>query len=467
MSSKKQGRTKKEVITAPKGMRDIIGDEYYLYQGFFEKAQEVAVYYGFKPIETPVLEKEEVFLRTIGEETDIVEKEMYSLKTKGGGHFVLRPEATAPVMRSYIENGMQSWPQPVMLYYSSTFYRHERPQRGRYREFRQFGLEIIGTSKSIADAIIIQTTVTILKEAGIKNPFVSINSLGDKESRAIYKKELSLYFKKHLSKLSPDQRLKVKTNPLRLLDSKDPKLADIKADAPDSISMLSPESKKDFKEVLEYLESMKIEYKIDNTLVRGLDYYSKTVFEITDGVPEAESPVSTGEKTNSKSNDKNNKEKDTEKNKTKEEKPPLLAIAAGGRYDYLAKQLGSKKDICGVGVGIGVDRVLMNEEAKHLNPKVIKKPKIYFIQLGFEAKLKSLSVIEVLRKAKVPIMQTLNKDSLIGQLATAEKLNIPYTIIFGQKEALNDTVIIRKMDTRSQDTIKIIDLPEYIKNLKY
>jgi len=457
---KKSEKNKKEVFASPKGMRDIIGDEYYRYQGFFEKAQEIAVYYGFKPIETPVLEKEGVFTGTIGEDSDIVEKEMYNLKTKGGDHLVLRPEATAPVMRAYIENGMQSWPQPVMLYYSSTFYRHERPQRGRFREFRQFGLEILGSPKSIADAIIIQTTLAILKEAGIKNPCVNINSLGDKESRNAYLKELSSYFRKHINKLTPEQRQKLKQNPLRLLDSKDLKLDELRAEAPDSISMLSPDSKKHFKEVLEYLESMGIEYKIDNTLVRGLDYYSKTVFEIT----HSDDDVAEEPKKNVEDKEKENKEKDGAD--TEEIKATPLSIAGGGRYDYLAKRLGSKKDVSGVGVGIGVDRILMDENVRRLDPKVIKKPKIYFIQLGFDAKLKSLIVIEILRKAKVPIMQTLSKDSLIGQLSVAEKLSVPYTIIFGQKEALSDTVIIRKMDTRSQNTVKISELAEYLKKLK-
>src|SRR3989304_127827 len=198
---KKINQPKKETISSPKGMRDIIGDEYYNYQGLFEKAQEVAIYYGFKPIETPILEHEEVFTSGVGAGTDIVDKEMYSLKTKGGDKLALRPEATAAVMRAYIEHGMQSLPQPVMLYYYGPFFRHDSPQRGRLREFHQFGLEILGTDQNIADAMIIRILTITLEEAGAKNLLVDINSIGDKECRSHYLKELNSYYKKNISSI--------------------------------------------------------------------------------------------------------------------------------------------------------------------------------------------------------------------------------------------------------------------------
>ena len=179
MTTKKTQR-KKELITSPKGMRDILGDKYFKFQGFFEKAQEISTYYGFKPIEMPILEKREVFTTTIGLGTDIVDKEMYTLRTKSGDRLALRPEGTAPSIRAYLEDGMFSWPQPVMLYYYGPFFRHDSPQRGRYRQFYQFGLEIIGSEKSISDAMIIRTTTIILEEAGAKNLTVDINSIGDK-----------------------------------------------------------------------------------------------------------------------------------------------------------------------------------------------------------------------------------------------------------------------------------------------
>lgn len=453
-SSSKKPRMK-EPPMSPKGMRDILGDSYYRYQGFFEKAQEIAVYYGFGPIETPILEKEEVFTSGIGPDTDIVEKEMYSLKTKGGTHLVLRPEGTAAVVRAYMENGLQALPQPVMLYYYGPFFRHENPQRGRMREFRQFGLEILGTPKSIADAMIIQTTTAILKEVGFKELRVNVNSLGDKESRGAYMRELISYYRKHVNTLCANCRQRLKNNPLRLLDCKEEKCQPLKAGAPESVNFLTPSAQQHFKEVLEYLESMGVEYTIDSTLVRGIDYYSKTVFEITaadDDVVEEEGA-------------KNQSEDEKNKTPTASVLPPLT-LAAGGRYDYLAKQLGSRKEVPGIGASIGVDRVLAHPQARALDPKIIKKPKVYFIQLGFEAKLKSLTVLETLRKAKIPLRQALVKDSLIAQLAVAERLAIPYALIFGQKEAVDNTVIVRNMDTRSQETVPMAELADYIKKIK-
>ncbi len=425
-----------------KGMRDLIGDELYLYQGLAERAAEVALYYGFKPIETPVLEKAELFARGAGEETDIVKKEMYTLRTRGGDHLALRPEYTAAVMRAYSENGMQAWPQPVMLYYYGPCFRHENPQAGRYRQFWQFGLEIIGTKKSIADAMTIAITKTILEEVGLENLTIAVNSIGDTECRTNFRRDLLAYYKKHLKEICPDCRERLKDNPLRVLDCKTPGCQPIKEKAPESISYLCGACKEHFKEVLEYLTMMNIEYTIDNTLVRGLDYYSRTVFEImTTPAPIPEAEVGT---------------------EKKEEKKPL-SIAGGGRYDYLAKTLGFKKDTGAVGVSIGVDRVVPLADKSKIMPRIVKKPKVFFIQLSFDAKLKSMEVIEVLRQAKIPMAQSIVKDSIGVQLAMAEKMGVPFTVILGQKEALEGTVIVRNMDNRSQDTVKIADLAEYLK----
>jgi histidyl-tRNA synthetase len=456
VAKEKQKGGKKEPFSTPRGMRDIIDNEYYQYQGFFEKAAEVAVYYGFKPIETPILEKEGVFTSGVGEGTDIVEKEMYTLRTKGGDRLALRPEGTASVMRAYIENGMNAWPQPVMLYYYGPFFRHENPQRGRLRELHQFGIEMLGTPKSIADAIIMRTMLVILEEAGFKNTLLMVNSTGDRECRPAYLRELIAYYRKHMNEVCADCRQRIKTNPLRVLDCKNPKCAPIKQNAPQSISSLCGPCRDHFKEVLEYLEAMNIPYTINHHLVRGLDYYTRTVFEIID----AEEQQTTEE------DQKKEGDAHEQKDKVPEKKPEPLALAAGGRFDYLAKNLGSKKDVPGAGGAIGVDRVIVSPKHKPLEPRIMKKPKVYFIQFGFEAKLKSLSIIEILRRARVPILQALSKDSLSAQLSVAERLKIPYTIIFGQKEALEGTVIVRDMNTRSQDTVKIEELTEYIKKMK-
>jgi histidyl-tRNA synthetase len=436
MAKRKRTKEKeqKRDLASPKGMRDLMNEEYYNFQGFFEKAQEVAIYYGFKPIDTPILEHEEVFTGAIGEGTDIVDKEMYTLKTKGGEHLALRPEHTAPLMRAYIEHGMQSMPQPVMFYHYGQIFRHDKPQRGRYRQFWQFDADVLGSDKSIMDALTIKTCVSILEEAGAPKLSVDINSIGDKECRNGYLKELISYYRKNISSLPPIDRERLKNNPLRILDSKEEKTKEINAGAPDSISFLCASCKKHFKEVLEYLEELGIDYTINKNLVRGLSYYTRTVFEVIEtGVTEEGTP---------------------------------LTLAGGGRYDYLARQIGGKKDVPAVGFSIGVDRIIASPWCKKLSPRILKKPKIYFIQLGGEAKLKSLNIIEVLRKAHIPIAQSISKDSLGSQLAIAEKLAIPYAIIFGVKEALENSVIVRNMSNRSQDTVKISKLVEYLKELQ-
>ena len=430
----KKTKTEKKDFSSPKGMRDIMKEEYYSFQGFFEKAQEVAVYYGFKPIETPILEHEEIFTSGIGKGTDIIDKEMYTLKTKGGDHLALRPEHTAPLMRAYIQHGMQTIPQPVMFYQYGPTFRHDKPQAGRYRQFWQFDLDSLGSDKSIMDALVIKAGMSILEESGAKNLSIEINSIGDKECRGAYIRELVSYYKKHLNNLSSIDRERLKINPLRILDSKEEKTKEINKDAPDSVSFLCLSCKKHFKEVLEYLEEMGIQYNINKNLVRGLSYYTRTVFEVyTENIEEGGLPVQ---------------------------------VAGGGRYDYLAKRLGGKKDVPAVGFSMGVDRIIGSPWYKKLSPRILKKPKIYFIQLGSEAKLKSLNIIEILRKAHIPIAQSLSKDSLGAQLAIAEKLAIPYALIFGQKEALDNSVIVRDMSNRSQNTVKLNDLLEYLKEIK-
>ncbi|MES2315520.1 MAG: histidine--tRNA ligase [Patescibacteria group bacterium] len=433
-SKKNMKENKNQDLAAPKGMRDIMNEEYYAFQGFFEKAQEVAVYYGFKPVDTPILEHEDVFTSTIGEGTDIVDKEMYTLKTKGGDHLALRPEHTAPLMRAYIEHGMQSQPQPVMFYQYGPVFRHDKPQKGRYRQFWQFDLDSLGSEKSIMDALVIKAGMSILEEAGAENLSIDINSIGDKECRSGYLKELTSYYRKHISDLAPIDRERLKTNPLRILDSKEEKTKEINVGAPDCVSFLCVSCKKHFKEVLEYLEELGIDYTINKNLVRGLSYYTRTVFEVyTPSTEEGGAPVQ---------------------------------VASGGRYDYLARQLGGKRDVPAVGFSMGVDRVVGSPWYKKLSPRILKKPKIYFIQLGAEAKLKSLNIIEALRKAHIPIAQSISKDSLGSQLSIAEKLAIPYALIFGVKEAIENSVIVRDMSNRSQDTVKISKLVEYLKDLK-
>lgn len=425
-------KTTKDLLQAPKGMRDFRGDAFYTKQGFYEKSQEIAEYYGFSGIELPILEHEEIFTKGVGDGTDIVDKEMYSLKTKGGDHLVMRPEGTAAVMRSYIEHGMGSLPQPIFLYYGGPFFRHEKPQKGRYRQFYQFGLEILGSEKAVLDAIIIQTGYQILKESG-REISIKINTLGDAEVRKEYLKTLKAFYKKNLDKLATKDQKRLQTNPLRVLDSKEPATVSVNEDAPTLISTLNASSKKHFKSVLEYLDAAHIPYEIDNTLVRGLDYYAHTVFEYV---------------------------------MYDEDGTTSLALGGGGRYDGLAKTMGHNKPVPAVGLGLGVDRIIEISKEGSFNPKIRKKPKFFFIQLGYEAKAKAFDIIEILRKKKYAIKHSLSKNNLAKQLGTAETLGIPYALIFGQKEAIDGTVIVRDMKTRKQKIIAISKLADYLKTLK-
>lgn len=422
----------KFLLQTPKGMRDILSQEHLFYQTVFDKAEEIAGYYGFQPIQTPHLEKTDLFTATLGLSSDIIEKQMYTLKTKGGNRLALRPEGTAPIMRSYIEHGMHTLPQPVMLWYKGSFFRHENPQKGRFREFQQFGLEIMGESKPIAEAIVIRVLTLILEEIGVGPVIVHINSLGDKECRNAYRKELINYYRKKTGNICKNCQRRLKQNPFRLLDCKEQKCAEIKQGAPKMVDYLCSDCKQHFKDVLEFLDSSEIPYFLDNYLSRGLDYYSRTVFEIFE-----------------------DKESTTVVDS--------IALAAGGRYDYLAKAL-VKRDIPSVGGAIGVDRLIQLMIDKNVAPKQIKTPKIFFIQLGTDAKYKSLKIIEMLRKARLPVNHSVSKDNLRGQLKLASKLNMSYVLILGQKESMENSIIVRNVDSDAQETVPIENLVEYIKH---
>ncbi|MCR4343038.1 MAG: histidine--tRNA ligase [Patescibacteria group bacterium] len=444
MSAKE--KDKKEIFQTPKGMKDILPEDYEYYSFIYDKIGSIAEYYDFKPIQTPHLEKIDLFTAAIGETTDIVEKEMYTLKTKGKDHLALRPEGTAPIMRSYIANGMQSRPQPVLLYYKGSFFRHENPQKGRLREFQQFGLEILGERKGVAEATIIKIFLTAIQELGGKELIVHINSIGDKECRNTYKKELIAYYRKKINHICRDCKNRIKTNPLRLLDCKEDKCQEIKKEAPKMLDYLCQHCREHFKDTLELLDAFEVPYIVDHTLVRGIDYYSRTVFEIFPGPVQKEK---TEESENGK--EQNTKNKET-----------VSALAAGGRYDELGKIL-SKKEIPASGGAVGIERLISFLKELGIKPKAKKKPKIFFIQLGTSAKFKAFEVTEKLRKAGIPISQSFAKEGLSDQLKIASKLNMPYAIILGQKEALEESVILRNMDNRSQDIVPISDIVEAIK----
>ncbi len=421
----------KNKFQAPTGMHDILPQDQPYYQKLYSTAEAIIDFYGFKRIDTPILEDAELFSKGVGLSTDIVEKQMYTLRTRGGDFLALRPEFTAGTTRSYIEHGMFNLPQPLKFYSVGPLFRSEKPQAGRYRQFHQFNLEVFGEQNPVADAQLIQIFYNILKELKFKNLVVEVNSIGDSQCRPYYKKLLASYLKSRESSLCADCRRRAKQNPLRVLDCKEEKCQPIKAQAPQIVDHLCESCKTHFKEVLEFLDELDLPYRLNPYLVRGLDYYTKTVFEI---FQEAEA----GEKS--------------------------AALVGGGRYDALVKLLGGK-DAPACGGAAGVERIVEHlrgamkiEETPHLQSKGI-----FLAQLGGLAKRKSLKLFEDLRRARVSVAEAFGRDSLKAQLRSADRLLVPYALIIGQKEALENTVIIRDMKTGKQDVVKMDKAVDEIK----
>ncbi len=420
---------KKPKFQSPTGMHDILPSEQKYFQKIYETSENIANFYQFQKIETPILEETELFSKGIGLATDIVGKQMFSLRTKGGDYLTLRPEGTAPVVRAYIGKGMQNLPQPVKLWYFGPYFRYEKPQAGRYRQFWQFGFEVFGEESPVIDAQIIQIFYNILRELKLKNLIIDINSIGDNQCRPYYKKLLMSYFRSREPSLCADCRRRLRENPLRILDCKEEKCQRIISQAPQMIDHLCESCHSHFKEVLEFLDEIELPYHLNPYLVRGLDYYTKTVFEIYE---ESEEGRAQG------------------------------ALIGGGRYDALVKLLGGK-DAPAVGASAGIERIIAAMKTKAIRPPQESRPKIYLAQLGTLAKRKSLRLLEDFRAAKIQVSESFGRDSLKAQLARADKIEVKYTLILGQKEALEGTIIIRDMETGRQETIKTEKVVKEIK----
>lgn len=411
--------------------------EYYNIQGVFEKLQEIVMYYGFTPVHLPMVEHEEFVLKSAGKQVEKMSETLYGVKQpRSGDKLSLLHTAGPGFIRTYIDENMYTLPQPVMMYRCGPRYQNKKD--GDHEIFT-FDLEIVGSSKSIMDALLIRLAVLTIEELGGKHVFVHINSLGDKTCRQHYIKELTNYYRKHINVLDKDDRQLLKTDPLLVLNSQAESTREINLNAPDPLSFLTTECKKQFKEVLEYLDELGISYRIDKRIVHELDSDSHTMFEIR-GYAEGE--------------DGNHQEGES------------VILASGGRHDNLVKMLGSKKDTPAVGASVYIQSIMKMPWFKPHTPRNVKEPKVYFVQLGTEAKMKSLAVLEHLRKAKIPVMKALSKDSLQAQLSVAEKIGVPHTIIFGHKEALEGTVIIRSMKNRSQKTVKIDKMVDELKKIK-
>ncbi|MEK7138849.1 MAG: histidine--tRNA ligase [Patescibacteria group bacterium] len=445
-----------KTIQSPKGMRDILPENQKYFKFIQKKSDQLLDYYGFERIDTPMVESVDLFLRSVGEVSDIMEKEIYSFKTKGGDALALRPEGTAGVVRAYIENGMSVWPHPVKLSYWGPMFRHDQPQHGRYRQFYQLGVETIGDSSEAVDAELIFLGYKLLDMLGLDNYNVHINSLGDSSCRPSYLKALKDYYKNRSKKLCSNCKDRFKTNILRLLDCKEPECVELVKEAPQIVDFLDEDCKKHFKHVLEFLDEAKVPYILNPRLVRGLDYYTRTVFEF---LPE-ENP-STGSTSSPQASSGQVPSAPPEQSSSQS------AVIAGGRYDKLVEILGGSKTPA-AGWAMGIDRVALSLKEKGVNiPDVSPKPKVFLVQLGEAAKRKSLNLYESFRKAGIETKSSIGRDSIKSQLRIANRLGVKFALIFGQKEALDGTTILREMTTGVQETVpleKIVD--EVKKRLK-
>jgi len=430
-------KSKIQNLQSPKGMHDILPQEQIWWDKVRKEVDYISDYYNFTRIDTSLLERAEVFEKSLGETTDIVEKQMFVYKSTSGDRLALRPEGTASIVRSYVQHGLSHLGQPLKLFYMGPMFRKEQPQAGRFRQFHQAGFEILGGDDDpVYDAQIILAMHRLLERLKIKNLSLHINSIGCRVCRPNYRKRLVDYYRNIVQKLCGDCRRRFKQNPLRLLDCKNEICQPFKAEAPIILDSLCVNCNRHLKHVLEFLEELKLPYQLDNYLVRGLDYYNRTVFEFFT---------------------------DTE---TEDGKKFDFAIASGGRYDYLMEMFGARQSAA-VGGALGLERVIEVMRATKVNLGLRSWQKIFFIHIGELAKKKSLSLIEELRDAGVAVMESLGKDSLAAQLRSANKEGAEYALIFGQKEAFEESIIVRDLRNSVQETVPLRKLvPEVKKRLK-
>ncbi|MBI5401208.1 histidine--tRNA ligase [Candidatus Wolfebacteria bacterium] len=421
----KESSKKKFVFHSPKGMHDILPGDQPFWEKIRQLTKDIAESFNFLRIDTPMMEMAEIFERGIGEETEIVGKQMFFVKTKGE-RMVLRPEETAPVMRAYFEHGLSRLGHPAKLYYFAPMFRYEQPQAGRFRQFYQAGFEIIGgESDPIYDAETILVAHRFLQDAKIKNATIHINSIGCHKCRPAYVRKLESYFRKNQKKICKNCQGRLNVNPLRLLDCKDEDCQAIRSGAPVILDYLCENCKTHLKKVLEYLDELKLPYLIDSYLVRGLDYYNRTVFEIyAEGFN--------------------------------------FALAGGGRYDYLAEMLKIGKATA-MGASIGIERVIEVLKASGKTMPMKNPPRVFLIHIGEAAKKKSLVMIEEFRKNNIRVSESFGRESLKSQLRMADKEKTELALILGQKEVFEESIIIRDMKNSTQETVSLKKVMEEVK----
>lgn len=417
----------------PRGTRDILPKDQLFWNTFKKVAEKTLNGLGIQQIDTPHFENLEIFARGIGESTDIVSKEMYIIEGKEAKEdestkLALRPEGTAGVVRAFIQNGMSSWPQPVRLYYYGSMFRRERPQKGRLRELHQLGVEIFGDNSPKSDYLTIMSAWEILTRLGLKNLKVYANSIGCATCRPKFTNKLKKYFKEKQKNLCSDCIIRLSTNPLRLLDCKEEKCQKIAKGAPIILDSLCKECRDHFQSTLSYLDYFDIKYDLDPTLVRGLDYYTNTVFEIADKTDKARQNV----------------------------------VAGGGRYNGLVELLGGPKTPA-VGFSIGIDRVVAMMQEQKVKAEKPRGVEVCILQLGEKAKEASKRIYDDLAHNDINVYFVPSDEGLRQQIGSASKLGAKYAIIIGQREAFKDEIILRDLEASSQEVFPTSALVEELK----
>lgn len=427
-------------LRSPRGTKDILPDEQKYWQYLSKTVEEKCSSFGCGKIDTPIFEYADVFTKSLGSSSDVVSKEMFEVrrantvinsmeKNDEDSTMVLRPEYTAGIVRSYIEHGMKTWSQPVKLYYQGSCFRYDRPQAGRYRQFNTFGVEIIGDNDPLTDAALIFLGYRIFHQLGLtEDLIVDINSVGCSVCRVKMKKKLTEYFEKFLPDLCPDCNRRYLENPLRILDCKEVKCQRIIASAPQLVDTLCDDCKTHFKAVLENLDNLQIPYNLNPRLVRGLDYYTNTVFEFY----------------------------------AKSDTTRQACLLGGGRYNGLVKLFG-ETDTPAVGFGAGMERIIDKMKQSEMSIPEPSYTDVCIVQIGEKARKKSLPLLTQLENAGIKTACVLGKDSLKSQLRTASKMRAKICLIVGQKEAINNTAIVRDMIDSAQETYKLDKLVDLIK----
>ena len=407
------------ITKAIKGTKDVLPKDAYKNQYIESTALDVAERFGYKEIRTPVFEHTELFQRGVGDTTDVVQKEMYTFDDKGGRSITLRPEGTAGAARSYLENGLCNEALPQKVCYITSCYRYEKPQAGRLREFHQFGIECFGTSSPLADAEIIALASTIFNELGVKDLSLEINSIGCPECRAKYHEALKEYFRERKDELCDTCNERLERNPMRILDCKSPICSEIAKDAPVVLDYLCDECREHFEAVKGYLTAQNIEFTVNPHIVRGLDYYTKTVFEFVSNSIGAQGTV-----------------------------------CGGRRYDGLIEELGGQKTPS-LGFGMGLERLMLLMEAQDCEFPQDKVPDLFIVAIGDKATLKAVEIAKDMRTEGYTCLYDLNGRSLKAQMKYANKLGAKYVIVLGDKEVEEKIATLKNMKDGEETEIAL------------